>query len=104
MVVKAGCHAILDTDEFSNLAAGVLRAAIRRRDAGTLPAPALPSAPPAALNAAQAEALAVATSHPTWMVARWAARYGPADTMALLQANNRCCCRHGNSCNGNRQH
>ena len=42
------------------------------------------------LDAAAVDALAVATSHPTWMVARWAPRFGPAATLALLQANNRC--------------
>ena len=31
----------------------------------------------------------MATSHPTWMVARWVERYGAADAVQLLQANNR---------------
>lgn len=69
--------------------AGVLRSAARARDAGALPAPPLPASPPPVLDAAAVDALATATSHPTWMVARWAARFGPAETLALLQANNR---------------
>lgn len=70
--------------------AGVLRNAARARDAGTLPAPALPAVPPADPDAATLDALATATSHPTWMVARWVRRYGTAEAFALLQANNRC--------------
>jgi 16S rRNA (cytosine967-C5)-methyltransferase len=38
---------------------------------------------------AAAERLAILHSHPTWMVERWLARFGEADTLALLQANNR---------------
>ena len=38
----------------ATLLAGVLRSAAQRRDAGTLPAPALPSSPPPTLDAAQA--------------------------------------------------
>lgn len=33
--------------------------------------------------------LAVRTSHPDWMVERWIARYGPARTRAICEANNR---------------
>lgn len=32
--------------------------------------------------------LATATSHPEWLVARWRARYGLADTLRLLELNN----------------
>ncbi|HEX7939423.1 MAG TPA: hypothetical protein VF483_10555, partial [Gemmatimonadaceae bacterium] len=32
--------------------------------------------------------LAMAESHPRWLVARWVARWGEADTRLLLQANN----------------
>ncbi len=35
------------------------------------------------------EALATEFSHPRWLVARWAARFGPDATRALLEANNR---------------
>jgi 16S rRNA (cytosine967-C5)-methyltransferase len=35
------------------------------------------------------EAMAVEHSHPRWLVARWAARWGADDTRALLEANNR---------------
>jgi 16S rRNA (cytosine967-C5)-methyltransferase len=38
---------------------------------------------------APAERLAILHSHPTWMVERWLARLGEADTIALLEANNR---------------
>jgi 16S rRNA (cytosine967-C5)-methyltransferase len=34
------------------------------------------------------DALALAESHPRWLVARWVARWGEAETRALLQANN----------------
>ena len=36
-----------------------------------------------------AERLAILHSHPTWMVERWLARFGEAQTIALLEANNR---------------
>ncbi len=36
-----------------------------------------------------AERLAILHSHPTWMVERWLARLGEAQTIALLEANNR---------------
>jgi 16S rRNA (cytosine967-C5)-methyltransferase len=35
------------------------------------------------------EAMAVEHSHPRWLVARWVARWGAAETRALLEANNR---------------
>lgn len=65
----------------------MLRNAIRRRDSGDMPAP--PAPPPGAPPGERAEALAIATSHPTWMVARWLGRYGEAGALALLAANNR---------------
>ncbi|MGH7677703.1 MAG: 16S rRNA (cytosine(967)-C(5))-methyltransferase RsmB [Gemmatimonadaceae bacterium] len=34
------------------------------------------------------DALALAESHPRWLVARWVARWGEEETRALLQANN----------------
>ena len=34
------------------------------------------------------DALALAESHPRWLVARWVARWGEPETRALLQANN----------------
>jgi 16S rRNA (cytosine967-C5)-methyltransferase len=36
-----------------------------------------------------AERLGILHSHPTWMVARWLARFGETQTVALLEANNR---------------
>ena len=38
-------------------------------------------------GSSQADALGIASSHPTWMVERWLARLGEADTLELLAAN-----------------
>ena len=60
--------------------------AVLRKFAAEAKSPAshfLPSGP------SQAERLAILHSHPTWMVARWLARLGEAQTIALLDANNR---------------
>jgi 16S rRNA (cytosine967-C5)-methyltransferase len=46
------------------------------------------AAKPAAIPADPIDALAMAESHPRWLVARWVARWGEADTRLLLQANN----------------
>ncbi len=43
---------------------------------------------PAEVPADPIDALAMAESHPRWLVARWVARWGEADTRLLLQANN----------------
>ena len=56
-----------------------------RRD-GTLPAPEV--APGAGLKE-RAAMLAIAASHPVWMVERWVQRYGEAETVKLLAADNR---------------
>jgi 16S rRNA (cytosine967-C5)-methyltransferase len=40
-------------------------------------------------SAASAEQFAILHSHPTWIVERWLARWGPERTIALLEANNR---------------
>ena len=56
-----------------------------RRD-GNLPEPEL--APGSGLKE-RAAMLAIAASHPVWMVERWAQRYGEAETVKLLAANNR---------------
>ena len=61
----------------SKLANAVLRRIDRERDA-------LVIAVPADLT----DALALEYSHPRWIVARWLARFGEADTRALLAANN----------------
>jgi 16S rRNA (cytosine967-C5)-methyltransferase len=61
----------------SKLANAVLRRLDRERDA-------LRIAVPADLI----DALALEYSHPRWIVARWLARWGEADTRALLEANN----------------
>lgn len=57
-----------------------------RRDGG-LP---MPEVPPGAGAAEKTAMLAIAASHPLWMVERWLQRYGEADTLKLLVANNRC--------------
>jgi 16S rRNA (cytosine967-C5)-methyltransferase len=62
----------------SKLANAVLRRIDRERDA-------LVIAVPDDLT----DALALEYSHPRWIVARWLARFGEADTRALLTANNR---------------
>ena len=68
-------------------AAGLVNAALRRaagdpalRKSGEELAPAGDS---------PAERIALAHSHPTWLVARWLARFGETETRALLEANNR---------------
>ena len=61
----------------SKLANAVLRRLDRERDALNLESPADPIA-----------ALALKFSHPRWLVARWAARWGADETAALLEANN----------------
>ncbi|MEP6690426.1 MAG: 16S rRNA (cytosine(967)-C(5))-methyltransferase RsmB [Gemmatimonadaceae bacterium] len=61
----------------SRLANAVLRRVDRERDTLTIPTPADP-----------VDALALRYSHPRWIVARWAARWGADDTEQLLAANN----------------
>jgi 16S rRNA (cytosine967-C5)-methyltransferase len=61
----------------SKLANAVLRRLDRERDALVLPAPTDPI-----------DALALEGSHPRWLVARWAERWGVAETQKLLEANN----------------
>jgi 16S rRNA (cytosine967-C5)-methyltransferase len=62
----------------SRLANAVLRRLDRERDSLTLPTAADPL-----------DALALEGSHPRWLVARWVARWGMAETRRLLDANNR---------------
>jgi 16S rRNA (cytosine967-C5)-methyltransferase len=61
----------------SKLANAVLRRLDREREHLEIPTP-----------DDLAEALALEFSHPRWIVARWLARWGEADTRALLAANN----------------
>lgn len=61
----------------SKLANAVLRRLDRERDALTVEVPLHPT-----------DALALEFSHPGWIIDRWLARWGEADTRALLQANN----------------
>jgi 16S rRNA (cytosine967-C5)-methyltransferase len=62
----------------SKLANAVLRRLDRERESLTLPTAADPI-----------DALALEGSHPRWLVARWVARWGLAETRKLLDANNR---------------
>ncbi len=61
----------------SKLANAVLRRVDRERDALEPPVPADP-----------VDAMALAHSHPRWLVARWVARWGQAATLRLLETNN----------------
>jgi 16S rRNA (cytosine967-C5)-methyltransferase len=58
---------------------GLLRAAARAAEGGALPEP--DSGDPA-------DDLAVRESHPTWLVRRWLDRYGEAEALVLLRADN----------------
>ena len=72
--------------------AAILRRVTRMRRDNELPQP---EVPPGASASEKAAMLAVAASHPLWMVERWLRRYGEADTLKLLVANNRClACLH----------
>jgi 16S rRNA (cytosine967-C5)-methyltransferase len=62
----------------SKLANAVLRRLDRERETLSTPTPSDPI-----------DALALEGSHPRWIVARWVARWGLADTAQLLDANNR---------------
>ena len=61
----------------ARLANAVLRRLDREGEAAPLESPADPI-----------DALAMAESHPRWLVARWVARWGEAETRRLLEANN----------------
>lgn len=61
----------------SRLANAVLRRTDREREALNVPTPADPI-----------DALALAQSHPRWLVARWVARWGGEQTRVLLDVNN----------------
>ena len=57
------------------------------RKAGTVPTPHMAQD---ATQEQRANILAIAASHPTWMVQRWLEHFGEAETLQLLAANNRC--------------
>lgn len=83
----ASQHVVLKQPFNGDAIAGVLRSVVRGRNAQTLPSPRVAAG---ATLEQRAEAIAIATSHPTWMVTRWLARYGQVETVELLAANNRC--------------
>ena len=58
----------------------------RQLQEGRLPAPAPPASGMPLGQAA--EALALGSSHPTFLVQGWLEQLGPAATMALLKCNN----------------
>ncbi|KAL3149923.1 hypothetical protein ABBQ38_013287 [Trebouxia sp. C0009 RCD-2024] len=70
-----------------SLVNAVLRRLLREQEQGTLPEPPMPDG--STPQGKAAEMLAVATSHPTWMVARWLQRWGQQEAMSLLAHNNR---------------
>jgi 16S rRNA (cytosine967-C5)-methyltransferase len=63
-------------------AAGFINAVLRR-------ATREPDYDPASLAVDELERIAVATSHPAWLVARWAAEFGAAEAELIARANNR---------------
>ncbi|HVG30008.1 MAG TPA: 16S rRNA (cytosine(967)-C(5))-methyltransferase RsmB [Pyrinomonadaceae bacterium] len=63
-------------------AAGLVNAVLRR-------ATREPDFDPAGLARDELERVAVATSHPAWLVARWAAEFGAAEAELIARANNR---------------
>ena len=71
-------------------AAGVLRNLLRLRAAGSVPCPPPPG--PGSPTAEVAERLAIAASHPTWMVERWLQRFPAEAVVALLAHNNKWVC------------
>jgi 16S rRNA (cytosine967-C5)-methyltransferase len=66
--------------------AATLVNAVLRRAAGEAKEPAEKFVPP---TATAAERLGMVNAHPTWLVERWLARVGEAQTASLLAANNR---------------
>ncbi len=66
-------------------AAGLVNAVLRRL-AEEVSSPAEKFLPP---GLDIAERVGILHSHPTWMVARWLARFGEPKTIAVLEANNR---------------
>ncbi|KAL4519360.1 hypothetical protein Ndes2526A_g00448 [Nannochloris sp. 'desiccata'] len=69
------------------VANGVLRTLLRCVDDGQIPRPP-PPAPDCSVGVL-ADAMGVATSHPTWLVKKWLTEFGKKDTMALLQHDNK---------------
>ncbi|CAG9461872.1 unnamed protein product [Pedinophyceae sp. YPF-701] len=70
----------------AQLVNAVLRNLLRAKDAGQLPRVEQPG--PGATAAEHADAMAVASSHPTWLVERWLERFGTEGTLKLLNHNN----------------
>jgi len=74
-------------DGCAKVANGVLRTVSRCVAADAVPNP--PSPQKGSSIEEAAEALAIAESHPTWLVRRWIAEFGAEDTVRLLKHNNR---------------
>ncbi|MGB6544343.1 MAG: transcription antitermination factor NusB, partial [Candidatus Acidiferrales bacterium] len=68
-------------------AAGLVNAVLRRAAEEAARGVAIDTLVPRDL--ATAERLGILHSHPTWLVERWLAQFGPDKTAALLEANNR---------------
>ena len=85
-------HAAVDTsvslarEEGGPRAGGFVNAVLRRLGSDPEPAPGAEAADPAGSDAA---ALAQRHSHPLWLVERWLQRFGPDETQALLEWNDR---------------
>lgn len=65
----------------------LLRALQRARDEKSVPK--LPSPSRGDSLDQMADKIALASSHPTWLVSRWIGKWGPKETFAMVSANNR---------------
>lgn len=104
-LLRIGCYELVELslpayaiNEHVELAKGVMHEgcgkvcnSVLRRLAEAVQEGKVPRPPPPPLGASDvqvAAALALAASHPQWLVERWMLRFGRAGTMALLQSNN----------------
>ena len=81
-----GCFLHPPRPPLTHYTAPSCRNVARQLASGELPQPPAPAKGMSPQQAA--EALAVGSSHPTWLVQGWLEQYGPAATMALTKHNN----------------